>query len=88
MKIAIICDVLGKPNNGTTLAAYNLIGFLKERGHDVTVVCADPDKEGKEGYAVVPVKNLGPLNALLKANNVTPPRGIKESFGPQLRERM
>ena len=71
MKIAIVCDVLGKPNNGTSLAAYNLIGFLRERGHDVTVVCADPDKKGKDGYVVVPVKNFGPLNLILKANNVT-----------------
>lgn len=70
MKIVIVCDVLGKPNNGTTLAAYNLIGFLKERGHDVTVVCADRERKGEEGFAVVPVKNLGPLNLLLKANNV------------------
>ncbi len=77
MKIAIVCDVLGMPNNGTTLAAYNLIGFLKERGHEVTVVCADQDKKEEAGYAVVPVKNLGPLNLLLKANNVTLAKGDK-----------
>lgn len=77
MKIAIVCDVLGKPNNGTTLAAYNLIGFLKAQGHDVTVVCADQDKKGEEGFAVVPVKNFGPLNLLLKANNVTLAKGDK-----------
>ncbi len=70
MKIVIVCDVLGKPNNGTTLAAYNLIGFLKENGHEVTVVCADREKEGAEGFTVVPVINWGPLNLLLKANNV------------------
>ena len=70
MKITIVCDVLGSPNNGTTLAAYNLINFLKSRGHEVTVVCADKDKEGVAGYSVVPIKNFGPLNALLRANNV------------------
>ncbi len=71
MKIVIVCDVLGKPNNGTTLAAYNLIGFLKERGHDVTVVCADQDKKGAEGFEVVPVQNWGPVNLILKMNNVS-----------------
>ena len=25
MKVAMICDVMGQPNNGTTLAALNLI---------------------------------------------------------------
>ncbi len=84
MKIAIVCDVLGKPNNGTTLAAYNLIGFLRERGHDVTVVCADPDKKGQEGYVVVPVKNWGPLNLILKANNVTLAKGDKKILGPAI----
>ncbi len=78
MKIVIVCDVLGKPNNGTTLAAYNLIDFLRERGHDVTVVCADQDKKGKDGFAVVPIKNLGPLNLLLKANNVYLAKGDKK----------
>ncbi len=71
MKIVIVCDVLGKPNNGTTLAAYNLIGYLKERGHDVTVVCADRDKRGEAGFVVVPVQNWGPINLILKKNNVS-----------------
>ena len=38
MKIAIICDVLGKENNGTTVAAMNLIRSLKAKGHEVRVV--------------------------------------------------
>ncbi len=78
MKITFVCDVLGKPNNGTTLAAYNLIGYLKQAGHDVTVVCADPDKKGEEGFVVVPVKNFGPLNLILKANNVTLAKGDRK----------
>ena len=32
MKILVACDVLGEPNNGTTIAALNLINALKERG--------------------------------------------------------
>lgn len=78
MKIAIICDVLGAPNNGTTIAATNLIEYLKSKGHSVTVVCADPDKRDKEGYSIVPTYNLGPLNKILKVNGVTLAKPKKE----------
>lgn len=54
MKIAIICEVLGEANNGTSLAAYNLINYLKSRGHDVRVVCSDEDKRGLPGYYILP----------------------------------
>lgn len=77
MKITFVCDVLGEPNNGTTLAAYNLIAYLKEAGHDVTVVCADESKRGLEGYELVPTIDLGPLNAILRANNVSLAKGDK-----------
>ncbi|HBK01409.1 MAG TPA: hypothetical protein DDY77_00050 [Clostridiales bacterium] len=52
---------MGKENNGTTIAAMNLIRFLKNRGHEVRVLCADDDKKGQEGYYVVPKLNLGKL---------------------------
>ena len=38
----------------STLAAMNLIGFLRERGHQVTVLCPDREKADLPGY----VKNL------------------------------
>lgn len=47
MKITIICDVLGKENNGTTIAAMNLIRHLREHGHEVRVLCCDQDRIGK-----------------------------------------
>lgn len=78
MRITIVCDVLGAPNNGTTLAAYNLIGYLREAGHDVTVVCADKDKADKEGYRVLPTRRIGPLNLILKANGVTSLAGVRK----------
>lgn len=31
MEITIVCDVLGKENNGTTIAAMNLIRYLKNK---------------------------------------------------------
>ena len=71
MKIVIACDVLGKKNNGTSMASYNLIDFLKSKGHQVTVICNDKDKEGEEGFVIVSKLNLGkPLNKILDKNGV------------------
>ncbi len=75
MNVTIICDVLGVPNNGTSVAAYNLIDHLKAQGHNVTVVCCDADKEGESGYKIVPTMKLGPIvNAALARNEVVPAR--------------
>ena len=70
MIICVVCDVLGKANNGTTMAALDLIQALKERGHLVRVVCPDLDRMGQENFYVVPVRNLGPLNNYLQKNGV------------------
>jgi len=67
MTITIVCDVLGEENNGTTIAAMNLIRFLKEQGHNVRVICGDAEKAGKENYYVVPNYSFGKfLNAYIK----------------------
>lgn len=71
MVIVVSCDVLGKKNNGTTLAAYNLIDALKKRGHEVRVLCSDPDKRGEEGFYIVKRLSLGPAaTAYLVKNGV------------------
>ena len=44
MNITVVCDVLGLENNGVTIAAMNLIRFLKSRNHNVRVLCADESK--------------------------------------------
>jgi len=66
MKIAVVCDVLGKENNGATHAAMNFIRSLKAKGHTVNIICPDQDKNGQEGYFVCPVMNLGPFNNYVK----------------------
>ena len=71
MKIAVVCDVLGEENNGTTVAAMNLIRYLKEVGHEVRVVCPDEDRKGQEGFYVVPQLNAGPLNEYIRKVGVT-----------------
>lgn len=70
MVITVVCDVLGKENNGTTIAAMNLIRALKERGHAVRVVCSDPNRAGMKDYYVVPRMDFGPLNGYIAKNGV------------------
>ena len=70
MKIAIICDVLGKENNGTTVAAMNLIRSLKAKGHEVRVVCLDEDRRGDEGFYIVKKINFGIFNDYVEENGV------------------
>ena len=71
MRVLVVCDVLGEENNGTTIAAMNLIRYLKAQGEDVRILCGDQDNKDKANYFVVPNRNLGPFNCLLKKNNVT-----------------
>lgn len=75
MKIVVVCDVLGEENNGTTIAAMNLIRYLKARGHEVRVLCADEDKRSLDGYYVVPKLNLGPINGYVAKAGVTLAKG-------------
>lgn len=79
MRIAIVCDVLGKENNGTTIATMNLINTLKAKGHEVRVVCPDKDREGQEGYYVVPTISFGKaLNKYVDKNGVSIAKADKD----------
>lgn len=71
MNITIICDVLGEENNGTTIAAMNLIRSLKAKGYHVRVVCPDEDKRGLDGFYIVSKYNFGPLNSYVEKNGVS-----------------
>lgn len=71
MTIAIVCDVLGEENNGTTVAAMNLIRYLRERGHAVRVVCPDEYRRGQPGFYVAPRLNVGPLNDYVRRVGVS-----------------
>jgi glycosyltransferase involved in cell wall biosynthesis len=72
MVVTIICDVLGEPNNGTTVATLNLINYLKSQGHTVYVVCGDKDKQDQENYFILPQLSLGPIaNKIIEHNGVT-----------------
>ena len=71
MRIAMICDVLGEANNGTVIAALNLIRYLKEKGHTVYVVSPEDSTRGLENYYVTPTMDLGfLLNRIVERNGV------------------
>lgn len=80
MNITIVCDVLGEANNGTTIAALNLISAMKKRGHNVRVICSDQSRKGQEGFYIVPALNLGPIiNHYLKKNGVMLSRPVAKT---------
>lgn len=79
MIVTIVCDVLGEENNGTTVAAMNLIRYLKSQGHTVRILCGDQDKKGMEDVFVVPNLNLGKvLNKYVSKVGVTLAKPDKE----------
>lgn len=71
LTVTVVCDVLGKENNGSTVAANNLINYLREQGHTVKVLCADAEKKDKKGYFVVPNRNFYCFNKYVAKNGVT-----------------
>ena len=86
MKITMICDVLGEANNGTTLAALNLITHLRSKGHDLTVVSPDADRSG-HGFVTVPQLNLGCLlNHVLEKNGVRLAKADKSVLREAIRD--
>ena len=84
MTITVVCDVLGQENNGTTIAAMNLIRSLRRKGHTVRILCPDEERLGEEGYYVVPRLNLGPLNGYVRKNGVSIAKADKEVIASAL----
>lgn len=80
MNITVVCDVLGEANNGTTIAAMNLINSLKSKGHKVNILCPDAEKKEFEGYYVVPTINVGPLNGYVAKTASASPKGTTALF--------
>ena len=80
MKVAVICDVLGQANNGTTIAALNLIRTLREKGHEVRVVCPDAERAGEPGYYIVPKYDFHVFNDYVEKNGVAPAKLDTEAF--------
>lgn len=87
MTVALIADVLGQENNGTTIACMNLVRSLKESGDRVNIVCCDHEKKGQDGYYVVGTYNLGPfLNKVVEKNNVSLAKADKKVIYSALKD--
>lgn len=79
MLVTIIADVLGKENNGTTVACMNLYRYLTSQGDTVRIVCCDKDRLGQTNYYVVPTLNLGcVINYFVAKNHVSLARADKK----------
>lgn len=70
LKVAVVADVLGQENNGTTIAGMNFIRSLKAKGHDVIIISPDQDKKGEPGHIVMPAWNFGIFNRYVAKNGV------------------
>ena len=86
MKIAIICDVLGSENNGTTTAGLNLINFLISKGHDVKVICPDQERKGDDHFVVVDKINFGIFNNYVQKNGIVAAKASKKFLEEQVKD--
>ena len=58
MKILFVIDILDTNNNGTSISAQRFARELKRRGHEVRILCADPQEKDENGVAL-PVEVTG-----------------------------
>lgn len=84
MKIAIVTDVLGAENNGTTITTMRLIESLKARGHSVNIIA--PEIEKKEGNYPLNKINFYIFNDYVKKNGVELAKVDKEVIAEGIRD--
>ena len=58
MRILFVIDILDSNNNGTSISAQRFASELKRRGHEVRILCADPQETDENGVAL-PVEVTG-----------------------------
>lgn len=70
MIITIVCDVLGQENNGTTIAAMNLIRYLESQKHTVKILCSQQENSDNN-FFMVGSRDFWIFNDYVKKNGVT-----------------
>lgn len=70
MIITIVCDVLGQENNGTTIAAMNLIRYLESQNHTVKILCSQQENTDNNFY-MVESRDFWIFNDYVKKNGVS-----------------
>ena len=58
MKILFVIDTYDTNNNGTSISAQRFADELRRRGHEVRILCADPQETDENGV-VLPVEVTG-----------------------------
>ncbi len=71
MRIAIIADVLGEENNGTSITVKRLINNLKDRGHEVIVVSPGDEHANSDGYYTMDKVDFKIFNNYVEKNGVS-----------------
>ena len=75
MKIAVICDVLGQENNGTTIACNEPDPLASEkRSYSPCGLCRPDLVRILPDFYIVPKFNFGPFNHYVEKNGVSPAR--------------
>ncbi len=80
MRIAIIADVLGEENNGTSITVKRLIYNLKKRGHEVFVVA--PGETNEDGFYPVEKIDFKIFNDYVAKNGVVLAKPDEEALRP------
>lgn len=75
MVITFICDVLGKPNNGTSIAVFNQMNAMAEKGHEVRCICPDEEYRGRKNFYICKAINFYIFNHYVAKNGVHPAAG-------------
>ena len=70
MIITIVCDVLGQENNGTTIAAMNLIRYLESQNYTVKILCSQQENPDNNFY-MVESRDFWIFNDYVKKNGVS-----------------
>ena len=52
MKILFVIDTIDTNNNGTSISAHRFADELRRRGHEVRILCADPQETDANGVAL------------------------------------
>lgn len=69
MRIALVADMYGEENNGTTITARRLVDSMRAKGHEVTVI--SPYQTDKEGYITVPKRTFPAFTHYIESNGVS-----------------
>lgn len=73
MRIAIVIDIYQDKGNGTSISARHFVKKLRERGHDITVLCTQgPDSDEDNGDVKIvefPVKKIPVFQKMIESQH-------------------